>query len=115
MCLLLTLLLRDGDREEGDEGGQRQQGEEQSHEEEEPEPLQPGLPVALEVHDVGDQSPEGQHTYQEEGNMDLHKTIVLLLDTSARKKKEKIQSVRENESKIMSRYRLGIWQKNAYE
>ena len=47
MCLLLTLLLRDGDREEGDEGGQRQQGEEQSHEEEEPEPLQPGLPVAL--------------------------------------------------------------------
>ena len=47
--------------------------------------------------------------------MDLHKTIVLLLDTSARKKKKKIQRVRENESKIMSRYRLGIWQKNAYE
>ena len=62
VCPPLTLILRDGDGEEGDEGGQRQHREEQPHEEEEPETLQPGLPVALEVHDVGDQSPEGQHT-----------------------------------------------------
>lgn len=61
-ALLLTLLPRDGDGEEGDEGGDRQQREGHSHDEEEAQALQPGLPVALDVHDVGHQGPEGQHT-----------------------------------------------------
>lgn len=59
----LTLLVVDGDRQESHEGDDCQQREEHPDEEEELEPLQPGPPVVLQVHDVGDQGPKGQHTW----------------------------------------------------
>lgn len=58
----LTLLVSNGNRQEGDEGYDRQQREENPDEEEELEALQPGPPVVLQVHDVGDQGPKCQHT-----------------------------------------------------
>lgn len=57
----LTLLVADGNRQEGDEGNDSQHGEENPHVEEELEALQPSPPVVLQVHDVCDQSPERQN------------------------------------------------------
>lgn len=58
----LTLLVVDGNRQEGDEGHDCQQREENPDEEEELEALQPGPPEVLQVHDVSDQGPKCQHT-----------------------------------------------------
>lgn len=57
----LTLLVADGNRQEGDEGHDRQQTEEHADEEEELEALQPGPPEVLQVHDASDEGPERQH------------------------------------------------------
>lgn len=58
----LTLLVFDGDGQERDEGHDCQQREEKPRDEEDPEAFQPGPPDVLQVHDVGDQVPQGQHT-----------------------------------------------------
>lgn len=58
----LTLPVSDGNRQEGDEGYNCQHREENPDEEEELEALQPGPPVVLQIHDVGDQGPKCQHT-----------------------------------------------------
>lgn len=50
----LTLVVADGNREEGDEGYDCQQREENPDVEEEFEALQPGPPIVLQVHDVSD-------------------------------------------------------------
>lgn len=57
----LTLLVFDGNRQEGDEGQDCQEREENPDEEKQLEALQPGPPVVLQVHDVSDQGPERQH------------------------------------------------------
>lgn len=54
----VTLLLCDGESEEGDEGGHCQNREGHANTDEEPEPFEPGAPVVLQVHDVCHQSPE---------------------------------------------------------
>lgn len=56
------LLVVDGNRQERDEGYDCQQREEDPDDEEELEAPQPGPPVVLQVHDVGDQGPECQYT-----------------------------------------------------
>ena len=61
----LTLLLCDGEGEEGDEGGHGQDGEEHADHDKELQPLEPGAPVVLQVHDVCDQSPDGQNSCQD--------------------------------------------------
>ena len=61
----LTLLLCDGEGEEGDEGGHGQDGEEHADHDKELQPLEPGAPVVLQVHDVCDESPDGQNSCQD--------------------------------------------------
>lgn len=58
------LLLCDGKREEGDEGGDGQNWEHHGHGHEELEAFEPGAPVVLDVHDVRDEGPESQNTRQ---------------------------------------------------
>lgn len=58
----LTLLLCDGKSEAGDEHCHSQNREENANGDEEPEAFEPGAPVVLQVHDVCDKSPEGQHS-----------------------------------------------------
>ena len=59
----LTLFVCHGEAEKGDEGHNSQQGEDDSDKEKELESLQPGAPVVLQVHDVGDKSPECKYTW----------------------------------------------------
>lgn len=59
----LTLLVVDGNRQEGDEGHNCQKWKENTNEEEEFKALQPSPPVVLQVHDVNDQGPERQHPW----------------------------------------------------
>lgn len=54
----ITLLLRDGQSEEGNKGSHSQNWEEDTNNDEEFETLEPGSPVVLTVHDVCDESPE---------------------------------------------------------
>lgn len=62
------MLLCDGQSEEGDEGSQCQNGEENTNNNKEPQPLEPGSPVVLKVHDMCDQSPQRQHSCVEKKN-----------------------------------------------
>lgn len=57
----ITLLLRDGKSEEGDEGSHCQSREDHANCNEELEAFEPGAPVVLEVHDVRDEDPECQN------------------------------------------------------
>lgn len=60
----LTLLLCDGQRQEGDKGCHGEDTEEQADADKELEAFEPCAPVVLKVHDVCDQSPERQHACQ---------------------------------------------------
>lgn len=57
-----TLLLCDGESQEGDEGGHCQSAEEDADGDEELEAFEPSAPVVLHVHDVCDESPECQNS-----------------------------------------------------
>lgn len=56
------LLVVDGNRKKSDECHHSQDREETPNEEEKLEAFQPGPPVVLQVHDVGDQGPKCEHT-----------------------------------------------------
>ena len=62
-ALWITLLLRDGDGQESDECHDGQQAEDNTDEDEELEPLEPGAPVVLEIHDVCHKRPQGQDSW----------------------------------------------------
>lgn len=61
---MITLLLCDGESQEGDEGDDGQHREEHADGDEELEAFEPGAPEVLQVHDVCDKSPERQHSCQ---------------------------------------------------
>lgn len=57
----LTLMPGDGQHEEGAEGSDGDSREEDTHEEEAAQPLEPGPPVILHVHNVSHEDPQCQH------------------------------------------------------
>ena len=61
-ALWITLLLRDGNSQESDEGHNGQQAEDNTDKDEELQPFEPGAPVVLEVHDVCHKRPQGQYS-----------------------------------------------------
>lgn len=60
--MVLTLVLGDGQRQEGAEGGKGDCREEGTHEEEATQASEPGPPVILHVHHMSHQDPQGQDT-----------------------------------------------------
>lgn len=56
------LFLSDGEREEGDEAGDRQHRENHADSDEELQTFEPRAPEILQVHDVCDETPERQDT-----------------------------------------------------
>lgn len=74
----ITLLLCDGESQEGDEGDDGQHWEEHADGDEELEAFEPGAPVILQVHDVRDKSPERQHSCQRQTHTHTHSSSVFL-------------------------------------
>ena len=58
----ITLFLSDGEREEGDETGDRQHRENHADSDEELQTFEPRAPEILQVHDVCDETPERHDT-----------------------------------------------------